>query len=736
MNNLKSEKSSYLKSAVHQPVNWYPWCAEAFEKAKEKDSPVLLDIGAVWCHWCHVMDSESYDNEETAAVINENYIAVKVDKDERPDIDLRYQKAVSVFSGGGGWPLTAFLTYEGYFFYGGTYFPAESIRGLPSYKSVLTEIAKYYKENKEAIFAQSADFFKKISDSSNKFSIFNINIKRINDAIKRDNSLNIDYVKRFINEGALEFKLHFDAENGGMDESPKFFYFSAVELLLWDYIANRDRDSLSKGNFTLKKIICGGVFDHVGGGFHRYSTDKKWIIPHFEKLSEINAYALKLYSYYFRLTGDKVLLNVINKTLDFITGELYDGINGGFYASIDADIGDNDDGRFYTWTYEELKEVFPGRNELVAALRLFNAGKEGRMHTEDAIQGFAGRNFAGKASFPVADIFPNVLYIGAPAETLNGKLYDNFVKKLKLYRDKRKKPFTDKIKYSSVNGNIVYSITELSKIFSPFDANRQKLSNITEKSIKPFLDIFEKNGDIGRFTGEPGGSILEDNAYMVLALIGLFEVTAKPMYLVYAKKIAEYIIKNYYDGDKGGFFDIKHTTKSSKIGFLSYKEKNITDYGGYSQNSIALLAMSKLHILTGEVQFKNVILKSFEYFINEADMLKHNASGYLISLVYYTLRANVNIVAGQFGDGKISDYFEKINDIKSGDKARANFNSFNIFIDVYNKDIIEGYNNPRGYNKTDMTIFEEISNAAVEYGRVKKPLVFKCGDKSCNIGIL
>ncbi|MHB8904354.1 MAG: DUF255 domain-containing protein, partial [Patescibacteria group bacterium] len=189
MNNLKSEKSSYLKSAVHQPVNWYPWCAEAFEKAKEKDMPVLLDIGAVWCHWCHVMDAESYEDEETAAIINENYIAIKVDKDERPDIDSRYQKAVSVFSGTGGWPLTAFLTYEGYFFYGGTYFPKESNYGLPSYKSVLTEIAKYYKQNREAVFVQSGEFYHRISDESGKFSIFNINIKRINDAIKRDNSL-------------------------------------------------------------------------------------------------------------------------------------------------------------------------------------------------------------------------------------------------------------------------------------------------------------------------------------------------------------------------------------------------------------------------------------------------------------------------------------------------------------------------------------------------------------------
>ena len=725
MNNLKSEKSSYLKSAVHQPVDWYPWCAEAFEKAKEKDMPVLLDIGAVWCHWCHVMDGESYEDEETAAIINENYIAVKVDKDERPDIDSRYQKAVSVFSGTGGWPLTAFLTYEGYFFYGGTYFPKESNYGLPAYKSVLTEIAKYYRENKEAVFAQSADFYQRISDDSNKFSIFNINIKRINDAIKKDNSLNIDYVKRFINEGALEFKLHFDEVNGGLDESPKFFYFSALELLARDYTTNRDKDSLNKGLFTLKKIAAGGVFDHVGGGFHRYSTDKKWIIPHFEKLAEINAQALRVYSYYYRLTGDKILLNVINKTLDFISGELYDGFNGGFYASVDADTGDNDDGRFFTWTYNEFKEVFPDKEELNAAAELFNIDKEGIMHHAGSETSVSG-DFSDK-SFRQGGV-PNVLYAGAYAKALGSKQYNGIISKLGTFREKRKKPFIDRIKYSSVNGNIIYSITELSKIFSPFDSNRQKLNGIAEKSIKIFLDIFDKNGDIGRFTGEPGGSVLDDNAYIILALIGLFETTSKPLYFIYAKKIAEYVIKNFYDGEKGGFFDIKHTTKSSKIGFLSHKEKNIADYGGCSQNASILSGMSKLHMLTGEVQFKNVILKSFEYFINEANMLKHNASGYLVSLIDYASVADVNVIAGRYGDKAVADFFDM--------SGKSGFNAFNIFIDMNNKGLTDSYSGFEGFGKGDALILEEIRNAAAEFGRVKKPLVFQCGNKSCSVKIL
>jgi hypothetical protein len=736
MNNLKSEKSSYLRSAVHQPVDWYPWCAEAFDKAKEKDMPVLLDIGAAWCHWCHVMDGESYKDEETAAIINENYIAIKVDKDERPDIDSRYQKAVSIFSGVGGWPLTAFLTCGGYFFYGGTYFPKESNLGLPSYKSVLTEIAKYYRENKETVFAQSVDLFNRISDDSNKFSIFNINIKRINDAIKKDRSLNLDYIKRFINEGALEFKIHFDESYGGMNESPKFFYFSSLELLAWDYLINRDRDSLKKGLFTLNKIVSGGVFDHIGGGFHRYSTDKKWIIPHFEKLADISAQALRAYSYYYRLTGEKVLLSVINRTLDFISENLYDRINGGFYSSMDADIGDDDDGKFFTWTYNELKEIFPKREEFREAAELFNINKEGAMrnaHSPNNADNEDDNVFGG--GFEPGDI-PNVLYLGENSSELGGKFYNGIVGKLKNFRDKRKKPFIDRIKYSSVNGNVIYSITELIKIFSPFDLNRQRLNGMAEKSVKTFMDIFDKNGDIGRFTGESGGSVLDDNAYMILALTGLFETTAKPAYFIYAKRIAEYVIKNYYDSENGGFFDIKHTVKSSRIGFLSHKEKNIADFGGYSQNAAVLLAMAKLHILTDEVQFQNVILKSFEYFMNEADLLKHGASGYLTGLAYYASRSNVNIIVGKYEDRAVSEFFDISHKFNNNDKLRTDISSFNIFIDINNIELIGEYSSFEGFKKGDALILEEIRNAIAEYGRVKKPLAFQCGNKSCNMKIL
>jgi len=580
MNNLRNERGSYLRSAVNQPVDWYPWCADAFNEAKERDMPVLLDIGAAWCHWCHVMDAESYMDAETASIINRNFIAIKVDKDERPDIDSRYQKAVSIFSGGGGWPLTAFLTYDGYFFYGGTYFPKEPKFGIPSYKSVLKEIAKYYRENKDAVFSQTIDFYNRIFKDSNKFSIFNI--QRLNEAVRKDKGLSEEYAFRLLDEAAQEFKLHFDNENGGTEGAPKFFNFSSIEMLLQDYKINHNKDSLTKGIFTLKKIACGGVFDHVAGGFHRYSTDAKWIIPHFEKLAGDNADALRIYLNYYDTTGDRFILNIINKTLDFITNDLYDKVSGGFYASVDADVSENDDGSFFTWTYDELIEVFPDEGELNTVINMFNIGKDGRILNQDERAGETDKIKRMDGTALINSNVPNVLYLDLQRDArdiLLSRLYNNITARLKTRRDNRKKPFIDKTKYSSLNGNIIYSITELNKIFNfknngkhsgrllsaaslrKNEENRQKLNEIAEKSIGLFLTAFDKNGDIGRFIGESGGSLHADNAYMLLASIGLFETTSKPIYLTYAKRIAEYVIANYYDSRDGGFFDIKHTSK-------------------------------------------------------------------------------------------------------------------------------------------------------------------------------
>ncbi|MHB1679797.1 MAG: thioredoxin domain-containing protein [bacterium] len=676
MNNLKSEKSAYLQSAVNQPVNWYPWCKEAFETAKAKNIPVLMDIGAVWCHWCHVIDEESYEDEETASIINDNFIAIKVDKDERPDIDGRYQKAVTAFAGQGGWPLTTFLTYEGYFFYGGTYYPKESKFGLPAFKTVLLQISKYYTENQKLVLKQSKEFYNELFDETkglagkgaslfyqtndlkNTFSSsYDVNLK---DAEKK--------IKKLAAESAKEFLVHFDHENGGLDESPKFYYFPVLELLYYDYLINSNKESFAGGLFTLAKIALGGVFDQVDGGFHRYSTDKKWIIPHFEKLASDNASGLRVYAKYYSLIKiysslnlnldlnigelQSLLLNAINKTLDFFTERLYDRINGGFYSSMSADVSGEsitDDGSFYTWTEDELKNaVFSNdktlsynESKLSGAKFLLNFNKK------DGIMPSDGRK---------------VIYFEENAfKKENYDKTNSLINKLKEVRNKRKLPFIDKLKYASVNGNIIYALTEVYKIFKEdyqlTEINTNKINNsdnnadnfnnnetlinkiktIAENSIKPFIEYFNKNGDVGRFIGEYTESNLEDNGYILLALIGLYEITLKEEYLEYAKKIGNYIIINFYDGDNGGFYDIRKNSKTPLIGFLNFKEKSILDYGSYSSNALAICGIAKLYYLTSEDVFERAAAVSAGYFISYASVYKYNIAGFISGIMDYSV---------------------------------------------------------------------------------------------------
>ncbi len=668
MNKLKSEKSAYLQSAVNQPVEWYPWCNEAFEKAKEKNLPILMDIGAVWCHWCHVIDEESYEDKETADIINDKFIAIKVDKDERPDIDSRYQKAVTAFAGQGGWPLTAFLTYEGYFFYGGTYFPKESKFGLPAFKTVLLQISKYYAENEKSVLEQSKDFYRELFDETKGFAVKNVNLLNQANDLKHVFAGNYNFslkdaekkVKKLASDSAKEFLLHFDHENGGLDEAPKFYYFPVLEMLYYDYLLNSNKESLNAGFFTLAKIALGGVFDHVDGGFHRYSTDKKWLIPHFEKLASDNASGLRVYIKYYSLVKiysglrlnlnldmeefQSLLLNAINKTLNFLTERLYDRRNGGFYSSMSADVSGElitDDGSFYTWTEEELKKAIFSNNatlshnesDLNEAEFFLNFNKnDGTMPD--------GR----KTIYFEEDVFKKGNY---------GKVI-SLINKLKESRDNRKLPLIDKLKYASVNGNIIYALTEVYKIFKKNKADTadknnniqlnahteilmNKLKEITEKSIVPFIECFDKNGDVGRFLGEYTESNLEDNSYILLALIGLYEITSNEEYLTYAKKVGNYIIINFYDGDNGGFYDIRKTSKTPPIGFLNFKEKSILDYGSCSSNALALRGIIKLFRLTGDDVFERAVSSSAGYFINYASVYKHNIAGFISGIMEYSV---------------------------------------------------------------------------------------------------
>ena len=348
-NELAKAASAYLRSAAHQPVLWREWNGAAFAQAQAEDKPILLDIGAVWCHWCHVMDRESYENAEVARVINESFIPVKVDRDERPDIDARYQVAVSALTGQGGWPLTAFLTPDGKPFFGGTYFPPDDRSGRPGMKRLLEAIAHNYRTHRDQIHESAA----KIAEALSEVEHF-----------KEGETAADEQVVKAIVEGIGGM---FDAQNGGFGSAPKFPHPTAIDLLLEVYLETRQEWLLTMVTTTLEHMGRGGVYDQIGGGFHRYSVDERWIVPHFEKMSYDNAGLLGNYLRAYQITGNKFFREIALGILTFLENVLSHP-EAGFYASQDADINLDDDGDYFTWTLDELNAVLDGPEARVAAL--------------------------------------------------------------------------------------------------------------------------------------------------------------------------------------------------------------------------------------------------------------------------------------------------------------------------------------------------------------------------------
>jgi uncharacterized protein YyaL (SSP411 family) len=338
-NRLKNSASPYLRSAAHQPVDWHEWGEEAFAHARAEGKPILLDIGAVWCHWCHVIDRESYENPEIAKMINQFYVPVKVDRDERPDVDSRYQSAISAISGQGGWPLTAFLTPDGKPFFGGTYFPPEDAMGRPGFKRILLGIADAFKTRRAEVDSSA----KALEEAVAKAEVFHTARGEFDAGV-------VDSV--------VESALHlFDEAHGGFGGAPKFPHSSAIDLLLERYQSSRDPRMLHVVERTLTGMAEGGVYDQLAGGFHRYSVDERWCVPHFEKMTYDNSELLKNFLHGYQVTRQPLFRETAEGIIEWVGEVLSDREHGGFYGSQDADQTLDDDGDYFTWTLAEVRAV-------------------------------------------------------------------------------------------------------------------------------------------------------------------------------------------------------------------------------------------------------------------------------------------------------------------------------------------------------------------------------------------
>src|SRR5271166_157160 len=435
-NALSQASSSYLRSAMHQPIQWHEWGDEAFAAAQRENKPVLLDIGAVWCHWCHVMDRESYESSETADIINRDFIAVKVDRDERPDVDSRYQLAVSAISGTGGWPLTVFLTPEGKPFYGGTYFPPDDRYGRPSFKKILLAIAEAYRDRRDEVVNSANETMHMLANAEG-FA-----------------GRHADFSPRIIGVMVQSAVSIFDEKHGGFGGAPKFPHASAIDLLLDWYARTKEERVATVITTTLTKMSKGGVYDQLAGAFHRYSVDEHWTVPHFEKMSYDNSELLKNYVHAYQVFGYEYYLHIAGDIVRWMDEWLSDRERGGFYASQDADISMDDDGDYFTWTLDEARAVLTEDEAQVAALH-YDINEFGEMHHNPA---------------------KNVLYVRAPIEEIVRRmsisservrgLLDSSKKKMYAARLRRPTPYVDKTVYVGWNSMCISAYLEAAKVLN------------------------------------------------------------------------------------------------------------------------------------------------------------------------------------------------------------------------------------------------------------------------------
>ncbi len=554
MNSLSTSTSAYLKSAAHQPVPWWPWGADAFAEAKRLDRPILLDIGAVWCHWCHVMDGESYEDPAIAELLAEHFVCIKVDRDERPDVDARYQRAVQALSGMGGWPLTAFLTPDGEVFYGGTYFPPEPLPNRPSFRQVLTSIRAIYAGQRDRVATQAAAISKVVRESLDELAPG-------------------EPADELLLQAEEKLVRHFEPKFGGWGQGPKFPHPGAIAYLLARHADRPDQLRLTMAARTLDGMRLGGMHDQLGGGFHRYSVDAEWIVPHFEKMAYDNAELTKAYLDAHAALGDPAYAEVVLGVVRWVKEVMADP-EGGYAASQDADVGLEDDGNYFTWTLAEAAaELSP--EELEVAAPHYDIGTAGEMHHDPA---------------------RNVLYVKEPLEaiaarlgrpvSLCAQLLATAQEKLKAARRLRPAPFVDRTRYTNWNGMLAGAMLRAGAELGDRWAEEHALRTLERiRREAPAPDA------VGHLPGA-APTLLDDQVQVAAAAIEAYEVTGERSWLDWAVALMERVWRDYHDPDGVGLFDTPHGAHGE--GMLPARAKPVQDTPTPSPNGVAALVAARL----------------------------------------------------------------------------------------------------------------------------------------------
>jgi uncharacterized protein YyaL (SSP411 family) len=581
-NRLKDSASPYLRSAAHQPIDWHEWGDGVFARAAAEDKPILLDIGAVWCHWCHVIDRESYENVEIAQIINTHFVPVKVDRDERPDVDSRYQSAISALCGQGGWPLTGFLLPNGKPFFGGTYFPPDDHMGRPGFRRVLLSVADAYK-NKRPDLERAAN---SLADAVAQAEVFT----------GARGPFDIEVVDAQIRSITQQF----DIKNGGFGRSPKFPHSSAVDLVLERYQQTKEKHLLAVAETTLEKMALGGVYDQLAGGFHRYSVDERWLVPHFEKMSYDNSELLRNYLHGWQVTANPLLRETAEGIIGWVNEVLSDQANGGFYGSQDADVSLDDDGDYFTWTVDELRAAL-GADEARVMELYYDVEAHGEMHHNPA---------------------KNVLWVARDAQEIAEKLgLDEAAlaqtiatgkRKMLAARMPRPTPYVDTTMYVSWNAMFVSAYLEAARVLR--GAIGDGCRTFALKTLNRMLvEVWSEDRGFGhRISGPALTGSFDDQAFSVLALLDAYETTLEARYFQIAKRAMDLAMERYGDAEGGGFFD--RPSDAAPMGGLDVRRKPFQDSPTPGANSAGAIALIRMHALTGEARYYDFAKKTLEAF--------------------------------------------------------------------------------------------------------------------------
>ena len=558
-NRLANESSPYLLQHANNPVDWYPWGDEALAKALAEDKPILLSVGYSACHWCHVMERESFENPTIAAQMNAEFVSVKVDREERPDIDSIYMTAVQAMTGHGGWPMTVFLTPDGKPFYGGTYFPPEDRGGMPSFPRVLEAISDAYRNNRSDIMQNTEHLLERMRQMA---AVGQQGFEPLTDEVMR----------LAMRKAASDF----DDRHGGFGLQPKFPQPMTYEFLLRHYLRTEDADALHMVELTLQRMAMAGIYDQIGGGFHRYSTDNFWLVPHFEKMLYDNALLVRLYLHAYQITGNPLYRRIVEETLEYIRREMTSP-EGGFYSAQDAD-SEGVEGKFFIWLPQEIEDAL-GEEDGDIVCRYYGVTPHG--------------NFEGRNILRVAMDAANLARDEGLSASEFGELLTQSRDKLLEVRNRRIAPGLDDKILTSWNGLTLAAFAEAAAALG-----RDDYADIAERSAEFLLTNLLHNGRLLRTYKDGTAKLngyLEDYAFLIDGLLALHEVNFSRKTLDAAITLGNDMIELFWDTASGQFFDTGHDHEQ-----LVVRPKDLTDNAIPCGSSMAVSVLLRLAVITGD----------------------------------------------------------------------------------------------------------------------------------------